>query len=180
MFALLGVSLTISKVLYYVILVIPVAMMVYICCRRPFVSKWMRASYFVNCFCMFTALIYNLLTIAFQDDVYYLPFGSLANFLLDWIFNLVVWGRQAYVICKYGGERDLNELLASNTKTSSNDDTGDNFFREAAPKPSQNHSVLSPILKRTAATSRGKRPSRREKLDEDTPIGIREQAQAQL
>lgn len=76
-------------------------MMVYICCRRPFQSKWMRAAYFVNCFCIFIMLVFNLLTIAFYDTVYYLPFGSLIIIMLDWIFNLVVWGREAYVICKY-------------------------------------------------------------------------------
>ncbi len=100
MFALLAVSLTVSAVMYYLLFLFPVAMMVYICCRRPFQSKWIRAAYFVNCFCMFIMLVYNLLTIAFKDQVYYLPFGSLITIMIDWIFNLVVWGREAYVICK--------------------------------------------------------------------------------
>jgi F0F1-type ATP synthase assembly protein I len=101
MFALLGVSMTVSPVIYYLLFIFPVAMMVYICCRRPFQSKWMRAAYFVNCFCIFIMLVYNLMTISYEDTVYYLPFGSLITIMVDWIFNLVVWGREAYVICKY-------------------------------------------------------------------------------
>jgi hypothetical protein len=101
MFALLGIAIVVSPVMYYLLFIFPLAMMVYICCRSPFQSKWMRAAYFVNCFCILIMLVCNLLIIAFKDTVYYLPFGSLITIMVDWIFNLVVWGREAYVICKY-------------------------------------------------------------------------------
>jgi hypothetical protein len=52
MFALLGISLTVSKVIYYILFIFPIAMIAYVCCRRPFQSKWMRAAYFMNFFCI--------------------------------------------------------------------------------------------------------------------------------
>lgn len=37
-----------------------------------------------------------------------MPFISIVIIMFDWIFNLIVWGREAYVIYKYGGEKELN------------------------------------------------------------------------
>lgn len=93
MYAFLGISLTVSKIIYYLIFVFPFMMIIYMLCRKPFQSKWMRAAYLVNCFCIIVSLIYNQLIISFENSVYYLPFGNMISILFDWIFNLVVWGR---------------------------------------------------------------------------------------
>jgi hypothetical protein len=66
-------------------------------------------------------LVYNRLTIILGDQVDYLPFGTFVIIIFDWIFNMIVWGREAYIICKYGGEEGLNEILQSNTKTTEED-----------------------------------------------------------
>ena len=44
----------------------------------------------------------------YGDQIEYLPFGNFIVIVFDWIFNIVVWAREAYTICKYGGEEGLN------------------------------------------------------------------------
>lgn len=52
------------------------------------------------------------------------------------------------LLYRYGGERDLNEVLASNTKASSNGENFDDFFKDTARTPiSNNGSFLNNILK---------------------------------
>jgi hypothetical protein len=116
MYILLAVSLTVTMTLYYLIFLFPIALVIYVLCRKPFQSRWVRAAYIVNNFCILMTLVYNMLIISMEEKVFYLPFGTFAIIIFDWVFNLIVWGREAYVICKYGGERDLNEVLQSNTK----------------------------------------------------------------
>lgn len=52
--------------------------------------------------------------------------------MFDWIFNIVVWGREAYVLCKYGGELGLQEIANSNAKTTTKDEGMEMFFAEGA------------------------------------------------
>jgi hypothetical protein len=128
------------------------------------------------------ALLYNLLIISMEDSVFYLPFGSYVIIMFDWVFNLVVWGREAYVICKYGGERDLNEILQSNTKTTQKEEI--DFFRDGAQI--QNQSFMESIIKKNSKKMMDlgrstRRPLRRnEEEDDETPQGIREEKQAAL
>lgn len=59
MYACLGIALTTAPVMYFVIFIFPLGLIVYLVCRRPFQSKWMRAAYFINNLCIIFALIYN-------------------------------------------------------------------------------------------------------------------------
>jgi hypothetical protein len=182
MYALLAVSLTVTMTIYYLIFALPVSMIIYLFCRKPFQSRWVRAAYFINNFCIIMALLYNLLIISMEDSVFYLPFGSYVIIMFDWVFNLVVWGREAYVICKYGGERDLNEILQSNTKTTQKEEI--DFFRDGFQI--QNQSFMESIIKKNSKKMMDlgkstRRPLRRnEEEDDETPQGIREEKQAAL
>lgn len=144
MYMILAVSLVQVFLVYYLLFLIPICMIIYVIRRDPFQSKWMKVAYIINFTCIFIQLLYNILIIEFADNVYYLPFGCLAIMLTDWIFNLVVWGREAYVICKYGGEVDLNELLQSKTKTSSNEE--DYFMKVQNPGSANNKGLLNDIM----------------------------------
>lgn len=93
MYVFLAISLTIAMTIYYLIFILPFCMIIYLFCRKPFQSRWVRAAYFINNFCIIMSLMYNLLITSMEDQVFYLPFGSFAIIMFDWIFNLVVWGR---------------------------------------------------------------------------------------
>jgi len=58
MFTLLGIAVTVSKIFYYFIYIFPIGMIVYLICRRPFQSRWVRAAYFINNICIILFLIY--------------------------------------------------------------------------------------------------------------------------
>lgn len=75
---------------------------------------------------------YNVLIVQLQRDAFYLPVGIFVIIMFDWIFNIVVWGREAYVLCKYGGELGLQEIANSNAKTTTKDEGMEMFFAEGA------------------------------------------------
>ena len=104
MYLLFYLSMSEATMIYYLIFLGPIILIIYVIWRKPFQSKWVRAAYFINNFCIIMTLIYNRLTLEFGEKIFYLPFGNLAMILFDWVFNLIVWGREAYIICKYGGE----------------------------------------------------------------------------
>ena len=97
-----------SMVVYYAIFVPPLCLIIYMLCRRPFQSRWIRAAYLINSICLILSLIYNMVSRVYGDQIEYLPFGNFIVIVFDWIFNIVVWAREAYTICKYGGEEGLN------------------------------------------------------------------------
>lgn len=103
MYLLFYFARTQNMIAYYAIMVVPLCLMIYMFCRKPFQSKWVRAAYYINNFCIIMTLIYNRLTLDLGDLVDYLPFGNFIVIVFDWIFNLVIWVREAYIICKYGG-----------------------------------------------------------------------------
>ncbi len=122
MYLLFYFARTQSFIAYYLIFVPPICLVIYMICRKPFQSRWVRAAYLINSFCVIMSLIYNRIALEVGDRVEYLPFGNFVVIVFDWIFNIVVWAREAYIICKYGGEEGLNEILQSNTKTTDEDD----------------------------------------------------------
>ena len=75
------------------IMVVPIVLIIYMICRKPFQSKWVRASYIVNNACILITLIYYKITLSSGKNALYLPFGGFIILNFDWIFNLVVWGR---------------------------------------------------------------------------------------
>lgn len=111
MYLLFYLARTQSMIIYYGIMVVPIVLIIYIICRKPFQSKWVRASYFINNACILITLIYYRYAIDAGENALYLHFGGFIILTFDWIFNLVVWGREAYIICKYGGEEGLNSIF---------------------------------------------------------------------
>lgn len=93
MYIFLAIALTVTMIIYYLIFALPICLIIYLFCRKPFQSRWVRAAYFINNFCIFMTLIYNLLIISMEDQVFYLPFGTYMILMFDWIFNIVVWSR---------------------------------------------------------------------------------------
>lgn len=93
MYLLFYLSRTQSLVVYYFILPFPIILLIYLFCRKPFQSKWIRAAYFINNFCMIVTLIYIRLAIELKDKVFYLPIGIFIIIVFDWVFNLIVWIR---------------------------------------------------------------------------------------
>ena len=69
MYFLLYFSLTQNMQIYYGILIFPIILIVYLFCRKPFQSRWVRAAYFINNFYIIMTLIYNRLTINLGDQV---------------------------------------------------------------------------------------------------------------
>ena len=130
MYIFLGLALTVSSILYYVLYIIPICMIFYLICRKPFQSRWLRAAYAINWICIVLTVTYNVLIIQLERDAFYLPVGIFVIIMFDWIFNIIVWAREAYVLCKYGGERGLQEIANSNTKTTTKDDGMEMFFKE--------------------------------------------------
>lgn len=61
MYLLLLLSIAVTPVIYYVIIVIPIIMMVYLICRKPFNSRWVASTYFVNCFFIILTLVFNII-----------------------------------------------------------------------------------------------------------------------
>ena len=103
MYALLAFSIIASMIVYYFIFLVPVVMIIYIIKNDSFASKWIKAAYIINCCCILMTLMYNLLMTKLVNEVHYLPFGYLIIFYFDWIFNLIVWAREAVILCKFGG-----------------------------------------------------------------------------
>jgi hypothetical protein len=79
--------------IYYMAMLVPVLLIIYMICRRPFQSKWVRAAYIINNACILISLIYHRIGLDSKNNTLYLPFGAFIIILFDWIFNLVVWGR---------------------------------------------------------------------------------------
>ena len=111
-------------------------------------------------------LIYNRLTLEYGEKIFYLPFGNFAMIVFDWVFNLVVWGREAYIICKYGGEEGLNEILQSNTKTT-DQDQGKDFFKVTGNATPKNTSLLGNVLKNPKKSINTNRKQRKRELVEN-------------
>jgi hypothetical protein len=79
--------------IYYVAMIVPVILIIYMFWRRPFQSKWVRASFFINNACILISLIYHRIGLESKYNTLYLPFGAFIIIVFDWIFNLIVWGR---------------------------------------------------------------------------------------
>lgn len=69
MYMLFYFARTRSMIAYYIIMAIPVLLIVYLLYRKPFQSRWVRAAYFVNNFCIIMSLVYNRVTLEFGDQV---------------------------------------------------------------------------------------------------------------
>ena len=69
MYMLFYLARTKTMIVYYVIMVIPVILIIYLFVRKPFQSRWVRAAYFINNFCIIMTLIYNRLALDLEDQV---------------------------------------------------------------------------------------------------------------
>jgi len=67
MYMLFYLARTQTMVVYYIILIVPLALIIYLFVRKPFQSRWVRAAYFINNFCIIMTLIYNRITLELED-----------------------------------------------------------------------------------------------------------------
>jgi hypothetical protein len=146
MFTLLGLGLTVTFIISYLIYAVPVGLIVYLAVRKPFYSKWVRAAYVVNNVCIILVLLYvHLITL--MDTHYYMPYIALIVMLFDWLFNIVVWAREVYIVCKYGEGNLENGAQESVKEKSSRRDEDIDFFRPMALENGHNNSVLNSLIR---------------------------------
>jgi hypothetical protein len=69
MYMLFYLARTQTMIVYYVILVVPICLIIYLFVRKPFQSRWLRAAYFINNMCIIMTLIYNRITMELEDKV---------------------------------------------------------------------------------------------------------------
>lgn len=117
MYLILLLSIVAMQLIYYVLLGCPLALIVYMFCRKPFKSRWVSARYFVNNLGLFTVLVLNVVMMNDTDDaLFHFPWAHLVLIIFVWLFNLVVLARETFIYCKYREEENYQHDIKAEDK----------------------------------------------------------------
>ena len=90
--ALLLIAVLVSSLVFYALLVFPIAIILYVAIQRPFKSILNTIRVIIIELCLLVVLILQIIALNTEEQVYlYFPIGYIVCILIAWAATLVVW-----------------------------------------------------------------------------------------